>query len=116
MKCEQSFSSEYLVPGIGRENIEEAHRRQDRARERLLNFNIMLDDRGILADADAAEAIHVSAVETFVETNTGEGRRGVKHAQRLESAPGLEKLRREPEEDAGDKDSADCGEHYGSTA
>src|SRR5215212_8697675 len=69
VESEQCLRAEELMPDIGRKDVEKPHRRQDRAGQRLLNFDVMLDNRGILAEANAAEAVHVAAIEIFVEAN-----------------------------------------------
>ncbi len=41
----ERFGAEDLMPKIGGENVEKAHRREDRTGQRSLNFDVMIDDR-----------------------------------------------------------------------
>ena len=105
MQGRERLRVEDEVPQIGSENVEKPHRRQNRAGERLLNFDVAIDDRGIIAQSDPNEAVDVTAVKIFIKTDAVESRQGVDHAELMQRRrrPGEERDR-EAEEKANRED------------
>ena len=74
------------MPCVGEEDVEEAHRRQDGAGERLLNLDVAVDDIGIVPEPLFDHAIDVGTIEILIEPNAGESRSGVQRGKQRATA------------------------------
>ena len=100
---------EELMPEVCRENVEEPHRREDGADKRFLNFDVMIDDRRVLPETVADEAVDVTAVKAFIEADPVETGIRMKRTQEAErrSIP-VEERGRQAEKDSGREHQAEC--------
>jgi hypothetical protein len=108
---------EDLRPEIRRADVEEPHRRQDRAGERLLDLDVLIDDVGVIQQPLIDDPVDVATVEVLVEANAAECRVRVERAQPAKwRARTREKVRRQAQEHAGDQDEHERDEVEASRA
>jgi hypothetical protein len=80
----QGLRAEQHMPKVRHADVEKPHWRQDRAGERLLDLDVLVDDVRVAGEAFLDNAVDVAAVEILIEPHALERRRRMQRSHRSE--------------------------------